>query len=383
MSSIFISYNHQSEAIVRNLAKDIEALGHVVWFDHELSGGQAWWDRILAQIRECDIFAFVLVPEALNSTACIREYKYAADVNKPILPILVSEEVSTNLLPPALSKIQFVDYRKQDRNSAFLLARSIGSIPPPEPLPDPLPEPPEVPLSYLGGLTEKIESTLSLSYEEQSTVLLDLKRSLRNAETSNDARTLLTRLRQRRDLLASIADEIDEILSTEKETIIDDKKEIKVDNNETSVNVISENLKEKLKDQKTKPTTTQTTSTTKVPHQQKNERIRSSIIGGIIGIVVGLLVVATINEQFANVWPFSLIVGAGGAIAGAISSINRKIIIAAIIGAIAAWLILIIIVWGERSAFAIGGIFGAPAGAVIGAIAGKLILKKKKSLQTN
>ena len=168
MTKIFISYNRQNEAIARTLADDIEALGHTVWFDQELSGAQVWWNQILAAIRDCDVFVFVLHPETLNSTACKREYGYAADLGKPILPILTSQEVSTNLLPPALSQIQFVDYRKQDRSAALRLARALATVPPAEPLPNPLPSPPEAPISYLGSLTVQVDTTSILSYEQQS-----------------------------------------------------------------------------------------------------------------------------------------------------------------------------------------------------------------------
>jgi hypothetical protein len=126
MSNIFISYNRKAEAVAKTLADDLEALGHTVWFDQELSGGQVWWDRILATVRDCDVFVFVLDPESLNSIACKREYGYAVDLGKPILPILIAEGVSTNLLPPALSQLQFVDYRRQDRNAAFRLGISIN-----------------------------------------------------------------------------------------------------------------------------------------------------------------------------------------------------------------------------------------------------------------
>lgn len=36
MQKIFISYSHQSQDIVKTLAKDFEALGYRVWFDQEL-----------------------------------------------------------------------------------------------------------------------------------------------------------------------------------------------------------------------------------------------------------------------------------------------------------------------------------------------------------
>lgn len=213
MANIFLSYNRQSKSVARTLANDLEALGHTVWFDQELSGGQVWWDQILAMIRDCDVFVFVLAPKSLTSTACNREFGYAADLGKPILPILVSAEVSTNLLPEALSQIQFVDYKKQDRDAAFRLARAIAAVPPPAPLPNPLPSPPEVPVSYLGSLAEQVETTSTLSFEQQSTLVVDLKKCLRDPETTSDTRILLERLRKRRDLLASIADEIDEVLA--------------------------------------------------------------------------------------------------------------------------------------------------------------------------
>jgi len=210
--NIFISYNRENKAIAESLARDIEAIGHKVWYDQELSGGQAWWDQILETVRNCEVFVFLLSPEALNSIACKREYGYAGDLGKPILPVLVSESVSLNLLPPALSQIQFVDYRKQDRDAAFSLARALTIIPPAKPLPDPLPPPPESPISYLGSLTELVERTATLSYEKQSALVVDLKRSLRDPRTSDDTRMLLKKLRKRRDLFATIAEEIDELL---------------------------------------------------------------------------------------------------------------------------------------------------------------------------
>src|ERR1700674_5155786 len=118
MANVFISYNRKSRVIVESLAQDLDALGETVWFDEDLSGGQAWWNEILTRIRRCDLFVFVLDPESLNSEACKSEYQYAADLGKPILPILVSDRVSAGLLPPALCQIQFVDYREQDRKAA-------------------------------------------------------------------------------------------------------------------------------------------------------------------------------------------------------------------------------------------------------------------------
>ncbi len=40
MSKIFISYDRESNPLVMTLADDIKALGHTIWLDQELSGGQ-------------------------------------------------------------------------------------------------------------------------------------------------------------------------------------------------------------------------------------------------------------------------------------------------------------------------------------------------------
>ncbi|PHS38138.1 MAG: hypothetical protein COB07_08880 [Sulfurovum sp.] len=222
MANIFISYNRQDEDKTKALVKDIEELGHTVWFDHELSGGQKWWDTILESIRDCDVLVFALSIESLNSSACGLEYDYASKLGKTILPVLVGEGVSINLLPPVLSQIQFVDYQNPDRDALLHLAKALTSAPPSQPLPDPLPLPPEVPISYLGKLGKQIGDTSKLSYEEQSTLLLDLKRGLHDPETTTDTRTLLKKLRKRQDLLENIAREIDELLEDVAQDIIVD-----------------------------------------------------------------------------------------------------------------------------------------------------------------
>jgi len=212
MARIFMSYNRESETMARSLVEDLESMGHTAWFDQDLSGGQAWWHQILATIRESDVFLFVMDPHSLNSNACKKELNYAADLGKPVLPVLVADGVSMALLPPELTEIQFIDYRKQDRATALSLAKALNSLPAPKPLPDPLPPLPDVPVSYLGGLTRKIDSSASLSYEEQSGLVIDLKRSMKEPGAAEDARTLLKKLRSRRDLYASVAEDIDELL---------------------------------------------------------------------------------------------------------------------------------------------------------------------------
>jgi TIR domain-containing protein len=209
MAKIFLSYQRDREGFAKTLSADIEALGHTVWFDHKLSGGQHWWNQILAAIRECDVFVFLLDPKSLASAPCQREYGYANSLHKRILPILAGDGVSLHLLPSELSQIQFVDLRERNPDAILRLARAFISLPAAEMPPDPLPPPPDVPLSPLSRLAEQIDGPAPLTLEAQSVLLLDLKRSLSDSALASDAASLLGTMRRRPELLASIAAEID------------------------------------------------------------------------------------------------------------------------------------------------------------------------------
>lgn len=214
MAAIFISYARQSADMATSLSNDMKMFGYEVWFDRELSGGQAWWDHILTSIRRCDIFVFLLTPDSLESTACRRECNYADALGKPILPVLVADNVSIPRLPPMLSQIHFVDSRQIDRESLLQLWLALRKVPPPGPEPDPLPDPPPVPLSYLGALAEQIASDMVLTREQQSALVISLRRAIDDPNTAADAYQLLQQLRQRHDLLANIAVPIDEALAS-------------------------------------------------------------------------------------------------------------------------------------------------------------------------
>ncbi len=213
---IFICYSRQNLDAVKSLVQDLEAVGNEVWFDQVLTGGQDWWDKILGRIRECDLFVFALSPETPDSYACKLEYSYASNLHKRILPVLIADGVSINQLPPALSKIQYLDYRHPDKQTAFALINTLNILPGPQELPDPLPEPPEAPISILGKLKNQIDSTSSLSFEEQTVLVFNLKNQLKESETPTDVLNLIRRLRNRNDLYVRVAEEIGEVLASKE-----------------------------------------------------------------------------------------------------------------------------------------------------------------------
>jgi hypothetical protein len=365
MSQVFVSYSRQSEPTARMLVGDLELLGHVVWFDQELSGGQSWWDAILERIRNCDVFVCLLDPNTLNSVACQREFGYAHELGKPVLPVLAAEGVSTNILPPELSVLQFIDYRKQDRNAAFLLARALSATPKPKPLPSPLPIPPEVPLSYLGGLARRVEAT-NLSFEEQSILVVEFRRSLRDREAAEDTRVLLARLRKRRDLLATIAEEVDDLLGSVRQTPPASKPTEKA---------TPQKVAEKLS-----PRSNEAPKSIPLPTEVGSlHRLRTAILGALVGGVVGLLIVVLNTGDVSGSAIGSLIMGIAGAIAGAISGTDRSIMKFIVFGFLVGASLWVIFDHDEQWWFGRTMLFGGSLGSVLGPLTRRVLNAKRST----
>jgi len=188
MSSFFISYSRIQEQ-VKGLAKDLEDMGHKVWVDKELTGGQLWWDQILHQIRACDVFIYAISPDTLKSEACKREFSYADSLNRPILPVKLGD-ISDKLLPHSVYKLQRVDYINAESVTLKSLVKAIGKLPKAPGLPKPLPQAPKIPMSYLGDLRERIEQP-ELNRDEQNSIYAELSAKAREDKDIDEIRELL------------------------------------------------------------------------------------------------------------------------------------------------------------------------------------------------
>jgi hypothetical protein len=368
MPNVFISYAREDNDVAKILADDISHLGHESWLDQELTGGQAWWSEILANVRRCDVFVFLLSRQSLNSVACSREYNYATAVRKVILPILVSDGVSTNVLPPPLAELQFVDYRQRaDRAAAFRLAKAFAQLPPGRALPNPLPPEPAVPLSYLGGIGELIHGAESISYEKQCQLLMDLKGGLRDPQTARDARELLERLRQRRDLFAAIATEIDSSLAPAKPTSSPPLE------TRATASPASEPRASKAATADPVPTKQSGSPSAGAVRPTIRDRIVAALCATIVAALLGAIALSGDSSAPPGVIVITLV---GGAIAGALSAKRRGRMRAAALGAFVGW-IVVATASRDPNSFSVGGILGTPVGAILGPLIVKFVNRRK------
>ena len=158
---IFVSYSSKSKTHIETLINDLKSLDHEVWYDQHLSGGDVWWDKILDQIRNCDIFIFTQSSYTVASEACILELEYAKDLNRSILPVILEGEFAQYETPRIISELQYLDYRKKDKTAVFKLNSALKKLPLNIDLPDPLPPKPSIP---------RISKTFQPAYQQKNEV---------------------------------------------------------------------------------------------------------------------------------------------------------------------------------------------------------------------
>jgi sugar lactone lactonase YvrE len=211
---VFVSYSRNDERAVSSLVSDLRRARIDAWIDEELSGGDAWWSAILAQIRGCDVFLFALSERSLYSKPCRAELGYAQDLKLPILPVQVGE-VSSYRADPLFSR-QLIDYRNPTGAAGFALMGALNQHADQRAeLPDPLPATPPIPYEYLQRLGAQVHDPAALTPPMQAQMLFELRNALHEEhdETAvEDIRRQLAALRRRSDVTYAIASEIDAIL---------------------------------------------------------------------------------------------------------------------------------------------------------------------------
>jgi hypothetical protein len=199
--------------MVEALAADLRRAGHDPFFDEQLTGGQPWWDRLLAEIEHCDAFIPGLSRAYVNSMPCRREADYAHVLAKPILPIMF-ESINPAECADYIAEAHCTWYAQHDTNLILDLMRAVMALPPAPELPDPMPVRPEIPVTYvaaaLRSARDRVDAARDLSRDEQRLLLSDVKALM---EPSPDAaRDLLRVFRTRADLSFQVANEISALL---------------------------------------------------------------------------------------------------------------------------------------------------------------------------
>jgi WD40 repeat protein len=109
MAEVFISYSRKDKDFVRRLGDALAAHKREVWVDSkDIPLTAEWQKEIFNNIEAADNFLFVISPESVASSNCIKEIDHAAANNKRMVPIFY-RSVPDDLIPEALGKFQRID----------------------------------------------------------------------------------------------------------------------------------------------------------------------------------------------------------------------------------------------------------------------------------
>lgn len=102
---LFISYSRDDKAWVYELWRQLLNEGHQPWIDRDIPPTADWWGTICENVKSCDCFVYVMTPKSVSSIFCLGEMRYAAALNKPVLPLMLK----TADFPPELNdrRIQY------------------------------------------------------------------------------------------------------------------------------------------------------------------------------------------------------------------------------------------------------------------------------------
>ncbi len=214
--AVFISYSSRDKVLLEKVVKALRQAHEQVWLDEELSGGEAWWRKILEQIRDCEVFVAALSKNSSESKPCLAEVQYAEALGKPILPVQIGPMASMRLNP--LAAMQIIDYQNPTIETSIELISNVharrAAL---QPLPDRLPEEPPMPFAYLMRLATTLAGP-QLTPQQQIVLVSELKAGLEEDGDDEAARRdiaeLFRMLRDRPDVTWRTRTEVEKVLAS-------------------------------------------------------------------------------------------------------------------------------------------------------------------------
>ncbi len=115
MADVFISYSRKDANFVRRLHAALTAAGRDSWVDWEdIPPTAQWLNEIYAAIEAADAFVFVISPDSLTSTVCMKEVEHAVLHNKRLIPLLYRQATADTPVIEAVSSHNWIYFQATD-----------------------------------------------------------------------------------------------------------------------------------------------------------------------------------------------------------------------------------------------------------------------------
>jgi hypothetical protein len=133
MPNIFISYSHnnreQAELIIKLLTRFDE--DYDIWWDFQIRSGANWRKTIEREIRNRDIFIFLMSADSVSSDYCHEELRIAQAAKRFLLPVIIQQPIDNSALPEDvagyINDYQYVDLSSNEDKS-FELTKLFNAL---------------------------------------------------------------------------------------------------------------------------------------------------------------------------------------------------------------------------------------------------------------
>lgn len=125
---IFISYAHLDSDIVLPIIDSLCSKGFNVWYDSGIEAGSEWPEYIAEKLLGCEVFIAFLSENAVFSSNCKQEIRYAISKNKKFLRVHLAEIQLTPGMEMQLEPLQALFKYKYKNNSDFINALANAEI---------------------------------------------------------------------------------------------------------------------------------------------------------------------------------------------------------------------------------------------------------------
>lgn len=88
---IFVSYAHADSNRVYPEIKRLHDQGYNIWYDEGIAPGNEWLSDILEHLKACSLYIIFVTENSINSINVKKEFKYAINKKKKILPIYLED----------------------------------------------------------------------------------------------------------------------------------------------------------------------------------------------------------------------------------------------------------------------------------------------------
>ena len=115
-SFVFVSYSHRDTAVVFREIERLHSQGVRLWYDEGIDpGSEEWPEEIAKALEGAGVLLFFLSAASVASKHCRREFQFADDANKPIVPVYLEDAVLPGSLKLQLSIRQALFRHKLSR----------------------------------------------------------------------------------------------------------------------------------------------------------------------------------------------------------------------------------------------------------------------------